>query len=341
MQLTTLITGATGFLGAYTALEFLRAGYNVKGTYRSTSSIKKAKHIFCYHPDGLKLFDSIEWVNVDLEDYNEVKKAFQNVDFVVHTAAEVSFNKRRKNQIIENNTRMAAYVVDAALETGVKKLCHISSIAALGSTTNGDLINEETKFSSVKEQSGYSISKFYSEMEVWRGINSGLNAVILNPSVIFGAGDWKSSSSTFVATAGKGTPFYTLGVTGFVDVKDVAHVCRLTLESELSGERYLLSAENINYQELFNSMADELGKKRPSIKATPALMKVVACACMGTSLLTGKEPQITFSIARSAWSKMYYDGSKIEKLLNFKYTPISETIRFACDCYKKDNLTKK
>lgn len=341
MQPTILITGATGFLGSHTMLEFLRAGYNVKATCRSSSSVQKAKQIFSYYTDGMQLFDRIEWVNADLCDYSEVKAACRNVDFVVHTAAEVSFNRRLKNQIVENNTRITANVVDAALELGIKKICHISSIAALGSTSNGDMVTEETKFSSVKEQSGYAISKFYSEMEVWRGINSGLNAVILNPSVILGAGDWKSGSSTFISTAAKGNPFYTNGTTGFVDVRDVARACRISIEGKQSGERLLLNAENISYRRLFNLMADELGTKKPTIKAIPFLMKLAAAYCSVKSLLTGNEPSITFDMARSAWKNMYYDGSKADKILQLGYTPIQETIRFACSSYRNNNADKR
>lgn len=336
MQPSVIITGATGFVGAHVALEFLKAGYNVIGTYRNHSSIQKLQQVFSYHSNNTALYESIKWIEVDLHNVKEVTEAFRDVDFVVHTAAEVTFNNRFKNQLIESNTRMAANVVDAALDAGIKKLCHISSIAALGTAINSDPISEETKFTSVKGQSGYSISKFYSEMEVWRGINLGLNAIILNPSVILGAGDWKTSSSTFIATAAKGMPFYTQGVTGFVDVVDVAKACRVVLESDVSGEQFLLNSENLNYQYLFSCIAEHLGRYSPFIKITPPILRIFASIFMLRSFITQKEPLITFSSARTAWKKSYYSGKRFADRFDFQYTPIEETIRFACKCFKKD-----
>lgn len=337
MQPTILITGATGFLGVHTALEFLRAGYQVKGTFRNESSLVKAKHVFEYFADGLDLFNKMKWVCVDLLEYDEVVGAMQDTQYVVHTAAEVSFNPRYNDRIIENNTRMAAYVVDAALEAGVKKVCHISSIAALGSTTNGDPITEETKLTSIKDQSAYSVSKFYAEMEVWRAINSGLNAVMVNPSVILGAGDWKTGSSTFITTVAKGMSFYTKGVTGFVDVRDVATASRLALESDISADRFIISSENISYSDLFGMIAKAVGKPIPKYKAHPILLKIAASISGITSYITNSEPLVTPQSARSAWRKSYYSGKKFEEQFNFKYTPISETIDFASSCYLNDN----
>ncbi|WP_320051555.1 NAD-dependent epimerase/dehydratase family protein [uncultured Acetobacteroides sp.] len=340
MQPTILITGATGFLGAHVALELLQSGYHVKGTFRNQASQAKAKQIFGYYENGFSLFDKVEWVSVDMLDYSEVLMAMQGVQYVVHTAAEVSFNPQFKNRIIENNTLMASYVVDAAIEAGVKKLCHISSIAALGSTINGEPITEETKLASVKDQSAYSTSKFYAEMEVWRAINSGLNAVILNPSVILGAGDWKTSSSTFISSIAKGLSFYSKGVTGFVDVRDVARASRLALESDISAERFILSSENINYYDLFCSIAKGLSKPVPRYKAYPFLIKAIAAFSGFYSYITGKEPLVTPQSARSAWRKSYYSGKKFETQFNFKYTPISETVDFACTGYLNSNRKK-
>lgn len=337
MQPTILITGATGFLGVHTALEFLRAGYQVKGTFRNESSLVKAKHVFEYFADGTELYNKMEWVKVDLLEYDEVVGAMQDTQYVVHTAAEVSFNPRYNDRIIENNTRMAAYVVDAALEAGVKKVCHISSIAALGSTTNGDPITEETKLTSIKDQSAYSVSKFYAEMEIWRAINSGLNAVMVNPSVILGAGDWKTGSSTFITTVAKGMSFYTKGVTGFVDVRDVATASRLALESDISADRFIISSENISYHDLFGMIAQAVGKPIPKYKAHPILLKIAASFSGITSYITNSEPLVTPQSARSAWRKSYYSGKKFEEQFNFKYTPISETISFASSCYLNDN----
>jgi len=337
MQPTVLVTGATGFLGAHITLELIQSGYHVKGTFRSPASQEKAKQIFAYYDNGNALFERIEWVAVDMLDYCSVLAAMQGVQYVVHAAAEVSFNPRYKSRIIENNTLMTANVVDAAIEAGVKKLCHISSIAALGSTTNGDPITEETKLASVKDQSGYSTSKFYAEMEVWRAISSGLDAVILNPSVILGAGDWKTSSSTFISTIAKGMSFYTNGVTGFVDVRDVARATRLSLESSVSAQRFVLSAENVSYYDLFCSIANGLHKPIPKYKAYPIILKTIAAFSGFYSYVSGNEPLVTPQSARSAWRKSYYSGKKFELQFGFSYTPFSETVAFACSCYLSSN----
>lgn len=336
MQPKIFITGATGFVGAHAALEFLRHGYHVVGGYRNTSSIQKARQLFGYYPDGPDFFEKVEWIAVDLYDIQSIKDAFKNIDFVLHAAAEVSFDGRLKNQLIHNNTLITSNVVDAALEAGIKKLCHVSSIAALGSTSNGTSVNEEVKFSSVKDQSGYSISKFYSEMEVWRGINQGLNCVIVNPSVILGAGDWSSSSSAIISNVAKGLRFYTQGITGYVDVIDVAKACRLLLESDISGERFILNSENISYQQLLGCIAEALGKPKPSIKVLPWMLRLAAIMASIVSFFTRKAPTLTYSIARTAWKKNYFDGSKFSKQFNISYSSIDDCIRFTCQCYQNE-----
>lgn len=337
MQSTILITGATGFVGAHIALEFLKSGYNVKATFRSKKSLEKAKHTFHFYDTSDDLFNKISWVEADMLSYSSVRKALQDVDFVVHAAAEVSFNPRFKNRIIENNTLMASHIADAAVEAGVKKLCHISSIAALGTTIDGAPITEKDNLASVKGQSGYSTSKFYAEMEIWRAINSGLNAVILNPSIIIGPGDWNSSSPTFITTIAKGMSFYTKGVNGFVDVRDVARACRLAIESDISADRFILSSENISYQELFSSIAVKLNKSVPKHKAPPTVLRLLAKFSSLYSYLSGKEPIITPQSARSAWKKCLYSGAKFDETFNFTYTPVSDTIEFSCNCYLKNH----
>lgn len=335
-QATVLITGATGFLGAHLVLEFLRHGYKVRATYRNESSLNKARKVFSFYPETKSFLSNLEWFHLDLFCYNDVVESLKDVDYVVHAAAEVSFNVSNKNRIIENNTRITAVVTDAALACNIKKLCHISSIATLGTSANGDIITEDIRWNSIRGNSGYSISKFYAEMEVWRNIQNGLSAIIVNPSIILGPGDWHSSSTAFFSATASGLPFYTNGGSGFVDVRDVASASRIALESHIEGDRFILSSENLTFESLFLKIAQNLHKRPPFIRIHSAIAKFAAVINQVVALIKRSEPKITLESARAASKVRKYSGLKFSETFDFNYIPINETISFISRCYIKD-----
>jgi nucleoside-diphosphate-sugar epimerase len=293
-----------------------------------------------YTPNAQNLFNQIEWVDGDILDYFSLEKILDGVTDIYHCAAIVSFDPKERKRMISNNVEGTANLVNAALEKNVKRICHVSSIAALGRLENGQAVTEETNWIPTKKISGYSESKFFSEVEIWRGIQEGLNAVIVNPSIIFGPSDWETGSSKMFKTIWEGMKFYTKGVTGFVDVKDVVNAMLLLMSDtnfdSAKNQRYIISAEDWCYWDVFNEIAKILEKPKPSIFASDLLLKIVWRVAKAASLLNGKTALITRESVANSNKLFHFDGSKIVHQFGFKYLPISESIKQNATFLKHD-----
>jgi dihydroflavonol-4-reductase len=332
-----LVTGGTGMLGSHLIIDLINKGLKFRALKRKTSNLDNVKKIFSfYYSNAEQLFSKIEWFDADLLDTESLSEAMKGIEKVYHVAAMVSFDPRDKYRMINNNINGTSNIVNASLEAGIKKLCHVSSISALGRTDNGSAINEETFRNPKGRYSGYSISKFRSELEVWRGITEGLNAVIVNPSIIIGPGDWQSGSPSFFSNIAKGLKFYTKGITGYVDVLDVVKLMVELMESEISSERFVVSAENICFKDIFSLVADSIGVKKPHIYANSFLLGLAWRFESVKSSILGKPPMITKDSALSAKSYNNFSSKKLIETLNFKFTPISGSIKRIAEIYKKD-----
>lgn len=312
-----LVTGGTGFLGSYLIRSLVAAGKPVRALYRTAPS-----------PRLQDLSGKIEWVQGDILDVGALEDAMQGVTQVYHCAAVVSFQPGHAANLMKINVEGTANVVNLALDAGVEKLLYVSSVAAIGRAREQAAIDEDCEWEESPNNSRYSISKFQGEMEVWRGIAEGLDAVIVNPSIILGAGFWDEGSGTLLKNAWKEFPYYTEGVNGFVDVQDVVKAMMMLMDSAVNGERFILSADNWGYRQLFTTMAHALGKKPPHIAAKPWMAEVVWRLEKIKGLLTGKQPVVTKETARTAQLKVYYDNRKIRTALPaFNFRPLEETIR--------------
>jgi nucleoside-diphosphate-sugar epimerase len=335
------VTGGTGLVGAHLLYELTLAGKSVKALKRETSDLQQVLKIFSYYSDNPnELFKQIEWINGDILDYFRLEKLLEGVSEIYHCAAIVSFDPKERKRMITNNVEGTANLVNAALENEVKKFCHVSSVAALGKLDEQHLITEETNWVPSKKISGYSESKFFSETEVWRGIEEGLDAVIVNPSIILGPANWETGSAKMFKTVWDGMKFYTRGVTGFVDVRDVVKAMILLMDEQyfekIKNQRFLISSENLSYETVFCQIADALGKPRPKYNATGGLMEMVWRLLWITSLLTRKSPLITRETAANSNVKRKFDGSKIKNYFDFEYLPVSESIKQTSAILKKD-----
>lgn len=320
-----LVTGGTGFLGSYILKQLVESGYRVRALKRSDKSLP-------WIPAGT--LDTIEWVNGDVLDVVALQDAMEGVDAVVHSAAIVSFVKKDRKEMYKVNVDGTANVVNMALEKGVRRLVHISSVAALGRTMGGGHVNEEKKWEESKANTNYAISKYKAELQVWRGIGEGLDAVILNPSTILGYGDWHSSSCAIFKNVYEGFKWYSPGINGFVDVEDVAKATIALMESNISEQRYIVNGDTWAFKKLQDTMADAFGKKRPSRQTTPFLMAIAWRLEMIKSLFTGKRPLLTKESARVAQSQTWFENDKIRRdLPGFSFTPLEETIKKACEKY--------
>ena len=237
------------------------------------------------------------------------------------------------------NVEGTANVVNMALEQNVKRLIHISSVAALGRTAGGGHVNEEKKWEESNINTHYAKSKYKSELEVWRGVSEGLPAVILNPSTILGYGDWHHGSSAIFKSIYDEFRWYSPGINGFVDVEDVARVTRLVLESDINEERLIVNGDSWPFKKLMDHIADCFGKKRPNKKTTPFLMALAWRVEQLKSFFSDQTPLLTRESARVAQSKTFFASDKLLMMLpGFSYTPLEETIRKACENYLKNRV---
>lgn len=320
-----LVTGGTGFLGSYIIKQLVEKGYAVRAIRRSN------KLPFWISKD---IFNKVEWVDGDVLDVVALQEAMEGIDTIIHSAAIVSFATRDRKNMYQVNVEGTANVVNMALEKNVRRLVHISSVAALGRTAGGGHVNEEKKWEDSKVNTHYAKSKFKAELQVWRGMNEGLEAVIINPSTILGYGDWHNSSCAIFKNIYEGFNWYTPGINGFVDVEDVAKAAILLMESTTSEQRFIVSGDTWSFQKLQDTIADGFNKKRPAKKATPFLMAIAWRMEKLKALFTGKNPLLTKESARVAQSQTWFENDKILKALpGFSFTPLEETIKKACEKY--------
>lgn len=331
-----LVTGGTGLVGSHLVYSLIQAGETPVVLKRSTSDISVIKRVFSYYSkDFENLFSKIKWVDGDICNYNAVLDAMEGIDYVYHTAAKVSFHSSDKESVISTNIVGTTNIVNAAIEKNIKKLVYVSSIGALGRAIDG-VVTEDSHWNS-KKSSVYSTSKHHAEMEVWRGIAEGLNAVIINPSVILGPGNWQSGSAKLFSTMYNGLKFYSIGSNGFVDVKDVVNAMILLMKSDISGERYIINSENIGYKEFFTWMSDALNTAPPKFRAGPMLSGIGWRLLWIKSLITGKESTITKETAQTACQRYNYSNDKFVKETGFKFISVKDSLGSNAKFFLKDN----
>ncbi len=329
-----LVTGASGLLGSHVILNLVKKGYQVKALATKESSKLKALQIFkTYNASDEALFEKINWCFGNITDSEFLFEILEGVDFVYHCAAVVSFSPKEIDNMNHINVQGTEAIVNMSLLRNVKKFCHVSSVAALGKNTDGSIVTEETYFVNSPQNSNYGISKYNAEREVWRASEEGLQMVIVNPSVILGPGDWQSGSSNMFSSAFKGLKYFSDGITGFVDVRDVTDIMIKLMESNLHHQRYIVCAENLPYSEVFNQMHDHFGKKRPGIKASKLLAAIVWRLEKIKSLLTSANPLITKETVEAAFQQVYFSNQKVKSTLNYEFIPISNSLETICKIY--------
>ncbi len=319
-----LITGATGFLGSQLAYDLASTGSSLRCLKRSDSAI----------PEKLLSFSHlIEWSVADVTDYLSLDEAFVGVTHVYHCAAIVSFNPALTKKLYNVNIEGTSNVVNLALEHHIKKLVHVSSIASLGSVKEG-FISEKTSFDEQDSHSAYAISKHKSELEVWRGIAEGLTAVIVNPSVIIGpTTQWHGGFTPIVVKAHAKIKYYTPGVTGLVDVRDVSRAMIALMDSEIEGKRFILSADNVSFKEWFTWMNAEFGHAAPTISISKTVLEIGWRLSWLYCLFTAKKNRFPKSVARSAYHKTFYTNDCIKQEIGFTFTPVELSVKQTCESY--------
>jgi nucleoside-diphosphate-sugar epimerase len=312
-----LVTGGAGLIGKELIDQLLAKGKKIRAIYN-----KNIPGIT--HPD-------LEKLQCSILDVCGLEEAMMGIEEVYHCAGYVSFLSESSGRLFKINVEGTANIVNAALEGGIKKLIHISSVASLGKMNSEKAITEDMQWIATAN-SKYGQSKYLGEMEVWRGIAEGLDAVIINPSIVLGPGHWDEGSTSIFKSAYNEFPWYTEGVKGFVDVRDVARAMIMLMESDVSGERFIISAENKIFKELFNKIALCFNKKPPARKASPFLASIVWRMQVLKEIFGGKKALLTRETVATAFAKNYYDNSKLLRFFpTFSYRQLDETISYTCN----------
>ncbi len=317
-----LVTGAAGLLGSELVKQLLEKGYTVIAIYNSTPI--KLSH------------ENLDIQQCDILDMSALEEIMEGISHVYHCAAVVSFEPKDKAHLFKINIEGTENIVNACINANVQKLVHVSSVAAIGRIRNGETVDEKMTWTEETSNSIYAKSKYLGELEVWRGIGEGLKAAIVNPSIILGGDNWNDGSSALFKSVYNGFKWYTEGVSGFVDVRDVARGMIMLMNSKISGERFILSSENLSYKEIFSLMAKGFGKNPPPNKVTPFLAEVVWRLEAIKSLFTGKKKLLTKETARTAQASVRYDNNKFLNAFSpFYFTPIAKSIAFTCATLKE------
>jgi nucleoside-diphosphate-sugar epimerase len=326
-----LVTGGTGLLGSHLLFQLSEKNASIKAIYRDKKKCEIVNKLFRYYDpiNGQEKFNLIEWVECDVLDITTLFEVMTNCDYVYHCAAIVSFHKRDFFNMMKLNRQGTSNIVNCCLELNIKKLCYVSSTAAIGGNEEDAIISEKTKWKQSPTTSGYSISKYSAEKEVWRGVEEGLDVIIINPCVIIGAGNWEESSLTMFKTIENGMKFYTEGENAFVDARDVCKSMLFLMESEIKNERFLCIGENASFKLLFDTISKKLNKKAATILVKPWLMGLTWRFIWLFCKLTGKKSAITRETARSAFGKTIYDDSKLKNEIDFSFYLLEEMVENA------------
>lgn len=318
-----VVTGANGFLGAHVVMSLLQKGFAVKALRRSDSDMSEYHDIARARLEDLSLLEKVQWHEADITDILSLDAAFGGATHVFHCAAVVAF-KGKNSTMMKVNVEGTANVVNACLEAGVKKLIYASSTAALGRTDNQLPISESTQWSDDENNTEYAVSKHLAELEVWRGMEEGLEVFIVNPGIILGVGKWSKGSCRLFYNIKNGFKLFTKGINGFVGVTDVAEAMTGLGMSDVKNKRFLMVSENLSYQQLFEMMASALKVKAPSIEIKPAYLLWLKWP---VKLYTALNPSstISYETLKTSLKQHHYDSSALQKE-GFNFTPIKVVV---------------
>lgn len=331
-----LVTGGTGLVGAHLLYRLARNNKKVRAIYRNEKKLANTKNVFsCYTKDYETVFASIEWIRTDILDIPALSEAFIDITQVYHCAAFVSFEPDKYTLLRKTNIEGTANIVNFSIANNIDKLCYVSSIATLGKTLDNSPINEGTFWDPEADNNVYAITKYGAEIEVWRGTQEGLNAVIVNPGVILGAGIWRYGSGSLFKKAARGLKFYPKGAVGLVSVEDVVNIMIALMTSEIINERFILVAENWTYKKFLQALAKSINKNLPEKIATKSLLNIAWKFDWLKYKITGKRRQLTKHIAQSLSTENHYSNHKIKTVLGYEFKAIEKTIISVGQEYQK------
>ncbi len=333
-----LITGGTGLVGAHLLYELAQRNDRIKATKRHSSDIQAVRKVFGYYrpeAEADALFNKIEWITADINDIPSLTKAFEEADYVYHCAALVSFDPSDEKKLRKINIEGTANVVNLCIAHKIKRLCYVSSVAAIGSNLNGKEIDENVRWNPEENHNDYAISKYGAEIEVWRGTQEGVETVIVNPGIIIGPGFWNDGSGQIFKRVDNGLSYHFPKISGFVGVKDVVSAMVKLMNSPIKNEKFILVSENLSFEHVLKQTAGFLGKPQPK-KPLKKWMVFFGWIFQKIGSWFGGSREITRQSVNTLFEKTCYDNSKIQESLQFEFTPVQQVLKETATIYKKE-----
>jgi len=332
-----LVTGGTGFVGTYLLYELLKGNSSIKSTYRKEKNKELTEEFFklkdLNHP---KLFNKIIWVKMDLTEMSSLDELYSGINIIYHCAAFVSLAKRHKNLLMETNVEGTSNIINYAIKHKIKKILFISSIASIGAKDYDSIINEDHSWNHKINHTDYALSKYKSELEVWRGSQEGIPAVIVNPGFIIGSHFWNRSSSSIFKRIYNGLKFYPTGKISLVSVEDVVIASIKLMNSKIQNERFILVSENMNYKEFLDLISKNLGKSLTKYPLKKPLLYIIYFFDIILSFLRIKKRFMSKALISTFNNNQEFNGNKIKKFISFKYEKIDKKVKEIC----KDFINK-
>jgi len=329
-----LVTGGTGLVGSHLLFNLCQQKEKVVAIYRKNSDLNAVKRVFSFYADDFEtLFDSINWIEAELTDVYSLTKAFEGITQVYHSAAMISFKASDYKKMRKINIGGTANIVNLCITNNIKKLCFVSSIAAVGKSSSDTEITENGEWNIEDNNYGYAITKYGAEIEVWRGAQEGLDVIIVNPAVILGPGYWENSTGKLFTNIYNGLNLYTEGITGFVGVTDVVSIMIQLMKSNIKNERYILVSKNDSFKNILFTIADGFGKKRPGLKITKPMSNLFWRLEWLLYKITNRTPLMTKHTAQAAHNTYFFSNNKILEAIGYEFEPIEDTIKLTCKHY--------
>ena len=318
-----LITGATGLVGAALLKHFLDAKVKVKACYRSEYRKNQLLQYLKKNNYSAAQLATIEWTLTDINALGSLDSAFENVSEVYHCAALVQLDDSENERLLKTNAEGTANVVNYCIQKGVKKLLYVSSIAALGDPIANEKIDETTPWNNDLPKTGYAYSKYRAELEVWRGMQEGVDAIIVNPGVILGYAHRTGPAKQFFNYVKRPTYYFTSGGTGYVHVDDVVDALLQLAKSKLKNARYVLVAENLTYKTFLARLKQQNQLKSSAKFVSATTLKMLWMADTVAAFLKLKKKVFSKGLLQSLTTTATYNGTKISKALpGFQYRPL-------------------
>jgi nucleoside-diphosphate-sugar epimerase len=319
-----LVTGATGIVGTRLVYDLIKAGARVRAMHRPASDLQFTRSVLNFYGLTAKEIDSIDWFEANLIDIFSLEEILKGVRTVYHAGALVSYHPSDADRLIKTNAEGTANLVNACLKSEVESLCHVSSVAALGLDKKAPT-REDTLWKRSQNRSIYGLSKFLAEQEVWRGSAEGLNAGVVNPSVIIGPFQPDKSSGMLLSMLRKGVNRYPSGTIGMVDVRDVSRACLEVIRKRRFNGRYLLNAENLSYRELLTLSAGIFDHDPPKY-AIPDWVLLVGGTIL--KIFPNLSSKISKETLAGAMRKANYDNTKGLELLDGPFISVEKSLLY-------------